>query len=407
MQRLGDFQVLGELGRGEFGVVYECRAEDGTVWALKACKVDPSPLHPKRKETKLQISNRLLYWESEMYRMYATNHVCFPKLPPRPYRDNAQGWRFLAMELLPGGTLRQQVMGTKPLVVNSRAVFSVGLRILLGLQHLNQQGFVYRDLKPENICLTGDERGVVLVDLGTMQKFLDAKQQHFQTVGNVSVGTPQFMSIQVHQGLAASRRDDLESLGYVLMWVLNRGEIPLWGKSKSEAEMLQLKLNPGRDYGVLNEYFDHVLGLGVESTPDYAMLAKLFADLGGTSYGVVDWSGEVSSKLPKSSALKPSTSKPIAQPKPVVQPKPIELPKPTTPQPTTPPKRGHPNKRSDVERRVVQAVKIVQQVERATLAVPPKENGDQLKPTSSWVSTVCIVLLALAGAALAVWFKHS
>lgn len=285
--RVGPWVVGEELGRGEFSSVYKGHLESdpATVWALKISPLPPSPTDLKRKETKEQTSCRLLFWENDVYRNYATNHALFPVRPLRHGLVDADGFRLLALELAPGGTLRDKLRSAGRFSVVATA--SVGLRLLSGLEKLHiESWFVYKDIKPENVMLGEDGGRVVLVDFGLAQRYVDPKREHF-AAGGESVGTPLFMSRGVHSQLPPSRRDDLESVGYLLWWMLSGGELP-WQHLKSERDILRSK-QTSQPPKALAGYFKHVLGLEVADVPDYALLGSGLKKLGGTAHGEIDW----------------------------------------------------------------------------------------------------------------------
>lgn len=112
-------------------------------------------------------------------------------------------------------------------------------------------------------------------------------------------GTPRYASIANHLGIEQSRRDDLESLGYVLMYFL-RGKLPWQGlqaatKREKYTKILQRKMEVGRLLSVLTQvsfeylckdypeeflmYFDYCRALRFDDCPNYAYLCSLFRNV--------------------------------------------------------------------------------------------------------------------------------
>mmetsp|Transcript_44611 Transcript_44611/g.129766 ORF Transcript_44611/g.129766 Transcript_44611/m.129766 type:complete len:487 (+) Transcript_44611:190-1650(+) len=115
-----------------------------------------------------------------------------------------------------------------------RRVVALGEQALDRLEHLHRKNFVHRDLKPENLLLgRGAASGRVhMIDYGLAKKYRDAKtRQHIppkefsRPVGNIA-----FSSLAAVSGFEPSRRDDLEALGYVLVYLL-RGKLPWLSQS--------------------------------------------------------------------------------------------------------------------------------------------------------------------------------
>lgn len=111
---------------------------------------------------------------------------------------------------------------------------------------------MHRDVKPENMAIgVGSRSNVVyLLDFGLSKCYKDKDTgAHLQYLDNKPfVGTARFASINAHLGIELSRRDDLEGLGYVLVFML-RGNLP-WQSLKKNKEgsdkyenILQSKLN--------------------------------------------------------------------------------------------------------------------------------------------------------------------
>ena len=87
---------------------------------------------------------------------------------------------------------------------------------------MHEHDYVHRDLKPENfvIGLDKEENIIYLIDFGLSKKYKDSKGDHIlYKEGKSILGTVRYVSIYTHLGIEQSRRDDIESLGYILIYL--------------------------------------------------------------------------------------------------------------------------------------------------------------------------------------------
>jgi serine/threonine protein kinase len=169
---------------------------------------------------------------------------------------------------------------------------------------IHSRHFVHRDVKPENFVIgLGNKRNLIyLIDFGLSKRFRNNKTgEHIPyRDGRSLCGTARFASIYTHFGIGRfslnkeqSRRDDLESLGYTIMYFL-RGELPwqgMKGKTKQEKyhKIMEKKIQVTPDClckgypGILylnpeemSLYFQNCRSLQFEEKPDYNYLRNLF-----------------------------------------------------------------------------------------------------------------------------------
>ena len=111
-------------------------------------------------------------------------------------------------------------------------MLTIGIQIITRLEQIHRKGFVHRDIKANNFTIgRGDKANIVyIIDFGLAKKYKDLKTgQHIAIRGGKSlVGTARYASIASHDGYEQCRRDDLESLGYLLLYFL-RGKLPWQG----------------------------------------------------------------------------------------------------------------------------------------------------------------------------------
>ncbi|KAJ5318681.1 hypothetical protein N7476_005101 [Penicillium atrosanguineum] len=163
-------------------------------------------------------------------------------------------------------------------------VVSIGTQVVSALQLLHDNGLVHRDVQPGNIVYDLAEKRVLLIDYGAARKCRETRNPKDSDLTSDMVGSPVFTSLNSHSGNASTLRDDLESLGYVLVY-LYRGKLPwhhlgpdaidqfIASKSSITMEDSGDKLEP------FDEYFQSVNQLVPDGRPDYAGLQKILEAL--------------------------------------------------------------------------------------------------------------------------------
>jgi serine/threonine protein kinase len=119
------------------------------------------------------------------------------------------GTPYIAMEYVPGGTLRPQVGGLS-------LAQTVGMleSVLAGLAHAEQHGIVHRDIKPENLMVASDGR-VKITDFGIAKATGALQTASLRTATGTTIGTPNYMAPEQAMGQQVGPWTDLYSLGVV------------------------------------------------------------------------------------------------------------------------------------------------------------------------------------------------
>lgn len=137
---------------------------------------------------------------------------------------------FLIMELL--GESLEDLMDKQGRKFTIATVFRIGLQIIDRLEAIHKKGFIHRDIKANNFMVgKNDKRDTVfIIDFGLAKRYMDTKTgQHIPfKEGKSLVGTARYASIASHQGKEQGRKDDLESLGFLLLYFA-RGKLPWQG----------------------------------------------------------------------------------------------------------------------------------------------------------------------------------
>ena len=165
----------------------------------------------------------------------------------------------------------------------------IGIQLLERLEWIHSKDIIYRDIKPENFLLgLKNQNMIYVVDFGMCKKYRSSKtgKHILPKINRTFSGTVRYASLNVLRGKTASRRDDLISLGYMLIYLYKR-ELP-WDFNMPHYNMdkmiqiMHLKNNNG--YGILfkdlphqfEEYIKYTRNLKFEQNPDYSYLRSLF-----------------------------------------------------------------------------------------------------------------------------------
>lgn len=212
---VGRFEIVREIGRGGFGVVYEARDRElGRTVAFKLVRPGSKP----------EVREERLLREAE-----AAARLSHPNIVTLFDVGRCEQGPYLALEMLRGQTLGERLAGG-PLPL--REALRIGIEVAKGLAHAHAQGVVHRDLTPGNVFLCEDGQ-VKVLDLGMAHAFGRRK---------LAGGTPQCMAPEQLRGEPVDARADVFALGATLFEALI-GKAPFEVK-EGRSEVLDLGPSP-------------------------------------------------------------------------------------------------------------------------------------------------------------------
>ncbi|XP_042469170.1 casein kinase 1-like protein 2 isoform X2 [Zingiber officinale] len=174
-----------------------------------------------------------------------------------------------------------------------KSVLMLADQMINRVEYLHSKSFLHRDIKPDNFLMGLGRRAnqVYIIDFGLAKKYRDTTtHQHIPYRENKNLtGTARYASINTHLGVEQSRRDDLESLGYVFMYFL-RGSLPWQGlkagnKKQKYERISERKVSTSiealcRGYpSEFASYFHYCRSLRFDDKPDYAYLKRILREL--------------------------------------------------------------------------------------------------------------------------------
>lgn len=263
------YELIGVLGKGKFGAVYQGRnVKTGEFVAVKLEKNEQS--HVLKHETTI-----LNYLYSKSCRNIPSVHMY----------GVVDSYTYLVMPFY-AQSFESFIQNKNILDVLS--IFMSSAIQILG--NIHKYGVVHRDIKPDNWMIRDNE--LVLIDFGLATFYVDDRGTHvpFSQKTHI-IGTPKYVSIRVHEGSEYSRRDDLISLAYIGANILFGQD--LWNVPPMELPSLDILssinvyLREAKHFESLyprvqsvspelSKYMEYTYSLGFDELPDYDEMKAIF-----------------------------------------------------------------------------------------------------------------------------------
>ncbi|KAK9102325.1 hypothetical protein Sjap_019579 [Stephania japonica] len=282
------YRIERKLGKGGFGQVYVGRRTGGASTERSG----PGAVEVVALKFEHRNSKGCSYgppYEWQVYNTLGGSHGV-----PRVHYKGRQGdFYVMVMDML--GPSLWDVWNKNSHTMSIEMVACIAIEAISILEKLHSRGYVHGDVKPENFLLgppgTADAKKLFLVDLGLAGRWQDnstAQHVEYDQRPDVFRGTMRYASVHAHLGRTGSRRDDLESLAYTLVFLL-RGRLPWQGYQGDNKGFLVCKKKMATSPETLCSFcplpfrlfIEDVVNLKFDEEPDYAKYISLFDGIVG------------------------------------------------------------------------------------------------------------------------------
>ena len=265
------YKMINKIGEGSFGFIYAAQS------------INSNKLYAIKLESMIEDQYLL---EDEALILSYLNCNRIPKIKLFGYSGN---YMVLIMELL-GKSLDKIINELPKKKMSLRCTCNIAYQLISIFEIIHNNNIIHRDIKPSNIAmgLGSNYKYLYILDFGLSRKYRSkTTKKHIEfTKDNPLVGNARYSSINALEGGTISRRDDLESIGYLIIYLI-LGKLPWQGIIGNNREdkfykILSVKKNTTPEELCKGlppqfvQYIKYTRNLEFEADPDYNYLKNLF-----------------------------------------------------------------------------------------------------------------------------------
>jgi casein kinase 1 len=271
---INKYSVTRYISSGSFGDVFEARNKKTSE--LVALKI---PIQTQERD-----GQKSLLEEAKIYKAISSPENGVANMKVTTCKDK----KIIVMDLL--GPSLESIVSTRK-KFGLKTVTYLAIKMIDTMKYIHGCGYIHRDIKPDNF-VTGydDKKRLYCIDFGLAKRFLRKNGEHLPFTQNRRFcGTARYASIAAHKNVEQGRKDDLESIAYILIYMY-KGKLPWQGiKHKDKKErytligekkeaMTEEELCEGmpREFCVFLKY---VRSMDFDEKPHYSALRKMFSKL--------------------------------------------------------------------------------------------------------------------------------
>jgi serine/threonine protein kinase len=269
-KKINGIKIVKYIASGGFGNVYQGERKEENI----AVKI---PIKDNPKAENNIISEYNIYKD-------INKHDNPNKFYIKLHENKQLGQKFISMKLF-GESIEKKLHNN--IYFSSKEIAQLGIQMINIIRYIHKSGYIHRDLKPDNFVFDLDDPNkIYCIDFGLAKKWIDENDNHieFKSI-NKFCGTVRFASVNSLKGLEQSRRDDLESIGYILIYLFKK-KLPWQNvktKDKKKRHKLISKIKQNINIDELCQdlpkeivtYFNYVRNLDFEEKPLYTSLRRL------------------------------------------------------------------------------------------------------------------------------------